>query len=237
MSDRLANTLSDEPGYEHRLVDCYTRRLLELARRHLRDRVRRRVDLEDVVQSVYRSFFRRLNEGQFSFEDSLDVWRLLAAMTFHKARNAVKFHQRHRRDVRLDVPLDTGDTPSGPAAGAMEDTPDRHDLEMLFDCLEQLLAQLPENHRDIVLLRLDGPPIERIAPAVVVLRDAAVRRVGRAGEARDVRVPHEEIVAAPFPALSNRANTMSDRAFIAQQRTTFHSSELFNARAVPEHGS
>ena len=73
--------------------------LLGMAHAQLPERLRKRFDPEDVVQSVYRSFFRRLQEGEFTFDDSHDVWRLLATMTYCKARNLVKFHQRHRRDV------------------------------------------------------------------------------------------------------------------------------------------
>lgn len=70
MADWLERVIGSEPGFEGELVDRYTRRLLELARRQLPERVRRRVDPEDVVQSVYRSFFRRLNDGQFNFGSS-----------------------------------------------------------------------------------------------------------------------------------------------------------------------
>jgi len=77
MSDWLTQILARRPGFEAELVERYTQRLLALARRQLPERVRSRVDAEDVVQSVYRSFFRRLNEDRFSFADSHDVWRLL----------------------------------------------------------------------------------------------------------------------------------------------------------------
>ncbi len=65
--------LTGEPDHERAVVDRYTQGLLEVARRQLPDRVRRRVDPEDVVQSVYRSFFRRLDAGKFAFEESHDV--------------------------------------------------------------------------------------------------------------------------------------------------------------------
>lgn len=96
MSSWLGRFQSAEPGYEAEVVERYTLRLLELARRQLPERVRRRVDPEDVVQSVYRSFFRRLNDGQFNFDDSHDIWRLLAAITFRKSKNAVKFQNWRR---------------------------------------------------------------------------------------------------------------------------------------------
>ena len=78
------------PGSQHEVVQRYTQRLLGLARRQLPQRLRQRVDPEDVVQSVYRSFFRRLNEGCFH-PRRLPLFRLLAAMTFHKRKTPSSF--------------------------------------------------------------------------------------------------------------------------------------------------
>ena len=175
MSDFLAHILSAEPGFEREVVDRYTRRLLEFARRKLPNRLRRRVDPEDIVQSVYRSFFHRLNEGQFTFQESLDVWRLLAAMTFHKARNAVKFHERERRDVRRDLPLVPDGDSSNPNPEAIADTPGSDDLEILYECLDKLLAKLPSNYREIVVARLQGESIEQIAQKVKRSRRTVLR--------------------------------------------------------------
>jgi RNA polymerase sigma-70 factor (ECF subfamily) len=170
VSNWFTRVLAGEPGSEHELVRRYTHRLVGLARRHLPERVRRRVDPEDVVQSVYRTFFRRLHDGQFAFEDSHDVWRLLAAMTYRKAQNASKFHQRDRRDVRRDQPLaDDGAGEAGPA------DPGPADVEVLFACLEQLLAGLPEHYRTIVIRRLEGDSIEQIAHQVQRSRRTVLR--------------------------------------------------------------
>ena len=43
----------------------FASRLIGLARIHLDRRIRQKVDPEDVLQSVYRSFFRRQAEGEF----------------------------------------------------------------------------------------------------------------------------------------------------------------------------
>src|SRR5262249_17325193 len=70
MSTWLARVLTEEPGFEAQLVARYSERLLVLARRQLPTCIRSRVDPEDVVQSVYRSFFQRLHQRQFAFEQS-----------------------------------------------------------------------------------------------------------------------------------------------------------------------
>ncbi len=126
------------------LVHRYTARLVGLARRQLPQLVRRRVDPEDVVQSVYRSFFRGLHEGRFVIADPEALWRLLASMTFHKARNAAKFHQRRCRDVRRDCAL----------AGEGPPEPTGEDVDALMETVNNLLAGLPETHQAIVARRL-----------------------------------------------------------------------------------
>ncbi len=175
MSDWLARVLSREPGYELDLVERYTQPLLGLARRQLPERVRRRVDPEDVVQSVYRSFFRRLNEDRFAFEESHDVWRLLAVITFHKARNAVKFHQRSRRDVRRDQGAPAGEESTDLLGELADVTPRDEDVTVLFECLESLLTRLPDNYREIVVRRLEGASIEEVALAVHRSRRTVLR--------------------------------------------------------------
>lgn len=174
MSDWLDRLLVSQPGSERELVERYTLRLMEFARRQLPERVQRRVDPEDVVQSVYRSFFRRLKEGQFNFEESQDVWRLLAAMTFCKARNVVKFHQRGRRDVRRDAGLQPFHAATE-SHGLCDPEPGAEDVALMLDCLEQLLAKLPDNYRQIVVHRLEGDSIEEIAHKVNRTRRTVLR--------------------------------------------------------------
>jgi RNA polymerase sigma-70 factor (ECF subfamily) len=162
MSTWLARVLTGEPGFEAQLVARYSERLLVLARRQLPTCIRSRVDPEDVVQSVYRSFFQRLHQRQFAFEQSHDLWRLLAAMTFRKASNAVKFHLRDRRDSRRDQPL----TPDQELEESREAEAHAADLDLLVGCLQQLLGALSETRREIVVRRLQGELIQDIARRV-----------------------------------------------------------------------
>jgi RNA polymerase sigma-70 factor (ECF subfamily) len=149
-------------GFEHEAVQAYAVRLLALARRELPQRLQRRVDAEDIVQSVYRSFFRRLQEGQFNFGDAHDIWRLLVVMTYHKVKNLIKYHQRGRRDVRREKEHDT----DVPHAESADPVPGPEDLTILWDCLNELLAPLPDKYRSIVTMRLEGRSIAEIAGTV-----------------------------------------------------------------------
>lgn len=175
MADWLARVIGSERGFERELVDRYTERLLTLAGRTLPDRIRRRVDPEDVVQSVYRSFFQRLKEGRFSFDDSGDVWRLLAALTFQKATQAARFHQRQRRDVRRETQLHSGAGGNVPAQPLVQYEPGPEDLAILVAYLEQLLDRVPASYRDIIVHRLNGDSIDEIALKVKRSRRSVFR--------------------------------------------------------------
>jgi RNA polymerase sigma-70 factor (ECF subfamily) len=174
VSTWLADMLAGRPGIGSDLVEQYARGLLIIAQRQLPERLRKRFDPEDVVQSVYRSFFRRLQEGQFAFDDSHDVWRLLATMTYCKARNLVKFHHRYRRDVRRESPLDA-EAELAASEAAISSPPGDDDVALLLECLEKLLDDVPEHHREVVLRRLEGDSIEAIAEHVQRSRRTVLR--------------------------------------------------------------
>src|SRR5262249_61199873 len=58
----------------------YADRLVALAKSRLSQKMARRVDPEDVVQSVYRSFFAETKEGRYEFERGGDLWHLLVTI-------------------------------------------------------------------------------------------------------------------------------------------------------------
>ena len=169
---------------ERLLVDRYTQKLLQVARRKLPERFRGRVDPEDIVQSVYRSFFKRLRDEEFSFADSLDIWRLLIVMTLHKVNNTIKFHMRDRRDVRREQTA-TQSTAAREFPQNVEPGPE--DLAVLCDLLEQLMAELPEEYRQIVTLRLEGHSTEEIASKVSLSQRTVQRVLGNVQTAASKR--------------------------------------------------
>ena len=52
------------------LFERYARQLTGLAEQHLSRKLARRMDGEDIVQSVFRTFFRRTAEGEFRIDNS-----------------------------------------------------------------------------------------------------------------------------------------------------------------------
>ena len=62
--------------------------LIAKAHRHLSPAVRRKADAEDVVQSVYRTFFRRMHDGEFQLDHWGSLWGLLTRITVRKCAHA-----------------------------------------------------------------------------------------------------------------------------------------------------
>src|SRR5207245_1833454 len=77
----------------------YSERLIALVRSRLSDKLAPRLDPEDVVQSVYRSFFSNARDNRCILEQSGDLWRLLVTMAMHKLLDQAKRQQAGRRAV------------------------------------------------------------------------------------------------------------------------------------------
>jgi len=70
----------------HKYVD----KLVVLASRRINQRFRSKIAPEEIVQSVFASFFRRNQLGEFQCGDWNDLWALLVRITIHKCINKAK---------------------------------------------------------------------------------------------------------------------------------------------------
>src|SRR5439155_9824678 len=71
----------------------YAHRLLALAEKNRARDLASRVDAEDIVQSVFRIFFRRAAEGHYDVPAGEDLWKLLLVLALNKIR-AQRVHHR-----------------------------------------------------------------------------------------------------------------------------------------------
>lgn len=181
---RLESILKKSAINEAEVVGRYSQRLIAFARTRLPDNLARRVDPEDVVQSAYRSFFRRLKQGEFEFDGEHDVWQLLATITYCKTQNLVKHHHRQKRDARRDEPTSVSD-------GLQDRVPGPEDIAMFYESLEKLLGGLPEHYREFVLLRLEGYSIEEVAQRVQRSQRTVLRVLSRARELGEAQLESE----------------------------------------------
>jgi RNA polymerase sigma-70 factor (ECF subfamily) len=156
------------------IVDRYLNRLLTLARRRLSQRLASRVDPEDIVQSVFRTFFVRVKDGQFAFDDQDDLCKLLMRITLHKTLRQVAFHKAGKRDPNLETPR--GEHHHDQMMALFDQEPTQEATVAFLDQLEHFLGQLRPQEREILEMRLQGHSNEEIANKLGIY-DRKIRRV------------------------------------------------------------
>ncbi len=160
--ERLVRGLrAGDPHVLREFCALYGDRLHRLADRRLGGQLRRRVGPEDVVQSAYRTFLRRLQGGEFQLLESDGLSRLLCAITLRKLYQKARAHQRHKRDLTREVPLAGPGDEGGPDPVDRQPLPD--EAAAFADQFEQLLAALDPECQQIVDLKLQGLTNEEVA--------------------------------------------------------------------------
>jgi RNA polymerase sigma-70 factor (ECF subfamily) len=156
------------------LFENYVDRLVALARRRISQRLAGRIDPEDVVQSVFRTFFHRVKEGQFHLADQDDLCKLLMRITVHKTLRKVAFHQAARRDLVKE--MGQGAEPQRQLQSVPDRDPSPEEAVTFIDQLEHFLSQLKPQERQIVELRLQGYSNEEIEEKTGIY-DRKIRRL------------------------------------------------------------
>jgi RNA polymerase sigma factor (sigma-70 family) len=138
----------------------YFERLTSLARSRLSPRLARRTDPEDIVQSVYRSFFAGAKAGRFALTRGGDLWRLLASITKHKLLRQARHQSANRRSVDVEMALDQAE--AGRILGQQGQSTGLEAIA-LADELDWVLARLNVLGQRVLELRLQGAQISEIA--------------------------------------------------------------------------
>jgi RNA polymerase sigma-70 factor, ECF subfamily len=136
----------------------YADRLRALTRAQCSPDLARRVDVDDIVQSVFGSFFRRASHGLYDVPDGEELWGLFLVIALNKIRASGNFHRAARRDVRL--------TSGGSCLDeATASDPERDDTATAFLQLviDDVLEKLPAQQKRMILLRIEGYEVTEIA--------------------------------------------------------------------------
>lgn len=167
-ADLLNRLRAGDPLAAEAVFARYARDLVRIADRHLSRKLAGRVDGEDVVQSVFRTFFRRSAVGEFSIDTTGELWRLLLTITLRKARAKGRFHTAGVRDAGAEA----GDAALVEAAAR---GPGPDDAVVLVDQIEAVLHGLPPLYAELLDLRLQGRTPTEIAPQLGVSRQTVHR--------------------------------------------------------------
>lgn len=133
----------------------YAKRLHRLADAQTSPEIAVRVDPEGIVQSVFRTFFRRVSQGQYDIPQGEDLWKLFLVIALNKIRTRAAHHRADKRDVSRTHPL--------PADGLIASGSDEAAFALLRMTIEELLAEMPETNRQVVLWRIEGQEVAEIA--------------------------------------------------------------------------
>jgi len=134
----------------------YVRRLLALVRAQSSGELATRVDADDIVQSVFRTFFRRAVQGEYDVPEGDELWKLFLVIAVNKIRSMADFHHAAKRDIRRTV----GGEPMDRFGGRSAEEEASGTLQMVVD---ELLATLSPTHQGIVRRRIDGCEVNEIA--------------------------------------------------------------------------
>ena len=146
-------------------------------------RIRRREDEEDVLQSMYKSFCLRQQRGEFDLAGRDALWKLLVTITLRKARNAAKRQGREKRDVAREQTIAIDDETRS-AHWVLEQMdaagPSPAEAAVLNEALERRLEALADPElRQIALWRLEGYTNREIADRLDCTERSVERRMER----------------------------------------------------------
>lgn len=141
------------------LFGRYAHRLHRLADRRLATNLSGRLDVEDITQSIFRTLFRRIGDGQYDVPPGKNIWALLTTIALNKVRSVGAHHRAAKRDIRR---MSSSDASYDGDGGVSDDDA----LRILEMTIEDLLGQLTDVQRQIVELRLEEHDVATISGKV-----------------------------------------------------------------------
>jgi RNA polymerase sigma-70 factor (ECF subfamily) len=136
----------------------YASRLIGLTKTQSSPTLASRVDPDDVVQSVFRTFFRRAADGCYDVPPGEELWQLLLVLALNKIRSLATYHRAQKRDA--------GSTVSAEELGELwqaTSNTDETSLRVLEMTLKEVLQELPESHQQMIRLRIEGHTVQAIS--------------------------------------------------------------------------
>lgn len=134
----------------------YAHRLRALVRARCSPQVQRRVEPEDLVQSVFRRFFRRVQQGDYDVPAGEELWGLFLVIALNRIRAEESFQRAAKRDLRR---AEEGSDRAREAASAQDDQA----FTILQLTIKEAMAQLGESQQRMLELRVQGHEVAEIA--------------------------------------------------------------------------
>ncbi len=179
------------------LHDKYLAKLVEFAKQHLNEKFRKRIDAQDLVQSIYRSVFRVTRERSIEFTDDTGFWKWLATLALNKTYNRVKYLEAGSRNPSREGGRAEDASLRAISAGRYRSMPSSEEVVELADLLETILKALEPTDQQILQFRIEGFTQQEIAERLNVDPRTVRRRL------ESIRERVREISEAePLPELN-----------------------------------
>src|SRR5262249_7715335 len=129
----------------------YVQRLRALARAQASFELALRIDLEDLVESIFGSFLRGAGQGYYQVAPGEDLWKVLLVIALNKIRAKANYFHAAKRDERRTIHGEAAErileSASAPEASASI---------LLELAVDEAMERLPAQHRLMVQLRIEG---------------------------------------------------------------------------------
>lgn len=134
----------------------YFDRLVRSIRQRLKGQNRAVSDEEDIVLSVFDSFYAAAEKGRFpDISDRDDLWRLLLRMSARKVIDKLRHERRQRRGGDVKIHSLGGD--ENTIIEAIGDEPSPEMVLMMQESFEQFFSHLGVGHlRELAVAKLEG---------------------------------------------------------------------------------
>jgi RNA polymerase sigma-70 factor (ECF subfamily) len=154
---------SGEEDAAAELLATYSSRLFATARRQLGHRLAGKSGPEDIVQSVMRTFFRRLGSGEVELRDWSSLSGLLSLLTIRKCAVQGRRYSTKARSVSREVSLQSGE---GCELVVPDRDPTPDEVVTFVDLVETLLSQSSDQERLVLERLLGGSSIAEVAAEI-----------------------------------------------------------------------
>jgi len=137
----------------------YVHRLLGLVRAQTSSQLAAREEAVDIVQSVFRTFFRRAVRGEYHVPEGDELWKLFLVIAVNKIRSKAEYYTAAKRDMRRTVGGEEVDRFEGRSA-------EEEACQTLKMVVDDLLATLSPLDQRVIRLRIEGCEVNEIAEQV-----------------------------------------------------------------------
>ena len=129
------------------LFSRFSEPVCRLAERLLDDRLKRKMDGEDIAQSVFRTLFRRAARGEYEFQHTGALWRMLIKITNSKVHYWARYYRTGRRDIGREIEADSEFMDGH--GGQRNSVADRQFAEELAEIVDFVVSRLDERDAEV----------------------------------------------------------------------------------------